>query len=556
MSPQSIGAWSSRPVLIPVEHGGPRVRVEDQPLRFGRDPSCDVVIPDLTVSRRHARLGWEGDELLIEDLGSSGGTFLNGDRVQRGVVRPGDMFRLGPRIAYRAEAETITSATFALASLDGKDEGPVRQVQAMLEVARALNATTVLEEVLDMVLQAAVRLVHATRGYLVLVQADGSRSEVVAYPRAGSEAGWAARSSVLDRAIREHRTVVVGPLHGPRSQSMVVRGMSSAVAAPLLVTRHPMGSTQEVSFVASSEAIGGILVERQGSDALFSHEDLAVFASLASDAALAIDSARLYREAREKARIEHEMMLARTIQSAFLREPPVVPFAEVYTHSTPARSVGGDLYHAAIRPDGSLAVTVGDVSGKGVSAALIMAMAQGLLGLLHDLGHPFEDVMVAIDRQLGQYNPGNRFLTLACGHLHEDGRLVLANGGHCPIALVRRDGRVDTVEPTGPVLGLLPDASWSTREESMATGDTLVLFSDGITESFSSDGCEFGVEGVSRVLRSSAGSSPDEVAERLLNAAADHRSRREAEDDVTLLVLRYGGPGAMPNPTGRRPLPA
>jgi sigma-B regulation protein RsbU (phosphoserine phosphatase) len=524
-----------------MDHTGARVRVEQGTIRFGRDPSCDVVVPDLTVSRRHASLGWDRSELVIDDLGSSGGTFVNGERVERRVIVPGDVIRLGPRIQYRVDVETVTSGTFALASRESVEQGPVRHVQAMLEVARALNTATVLEEVLDIVLQAAVGVVSASCGYLVLLAPDGSRSEVVSYPHSLTESSWAAQSSVLDRAVRERKTIVIGPQHGEPSHSMVVRGVGSAVAAPMLVTRHPMGPTQEASFVATSEAIGGLLVERKGADAVFSTQDLAVFESLASDAALAIDSARLYREAREKAKFEHEMSLARNIQGAFLREPPAVPFAEVFACSAPARFVGGDLYHAAVRPDGSLAVTVGDVSGKGISAALIMAMVQGLLGLLHDLGQPLDEVMASLDRQFGQYNPGNKFLTLAGAVVRPDGAMVVANGGHCPIAILRADGSVQWIPPTGPVVGLLPEAAWSSREDMLQPGEALVLFSDGVSESFAADGCEFGLEGILRVLQEGSGGSPRELAERVLTAASKHRGGREAEDDVTLLVLRYMG---------------
>ena len=154
------------------------------------------------------------------------------------------------------------------------------------------------------------------------------------------------------------------------STSMVVRGAVLAVVAPLLVARRPIGPAKDASFVATVEVIGGIMVERAKAGHRFGQEDLAVLESLAADAAVAVDSARLYRETREKAKIDHEMALARTIQAALLRPPPQVPFADVFAFSQSARFVGGDLYHAAVREDGALAVALGDVSGKGVPAAL------------------------------------------------------------------------------------------------------------------------------------------------------------------------------------------
>jgi sigma-B regulation protein RsbU (phosphoserine phosphatase) len=291
--------------------------------------------------------------------------------------------------------------------------------------------------------------------------------------------------------------------------------------------------------VASVEVIGGILVERDRAGRPFGREELAVLESVTAEAAIAIDSARLYREAREKAKIDYEMSLARTLQMALQRTPPATPFAEVFAFSQAARSVGGDLYHGALRADGSLAFALGDVSGKGVTAALIMAMAQGLLGLLNELGHPIDQMLPALNRNLLQYNPGNRFLTLGLGVLHEDGTLELANAGHCPFAVVRSEGTVELVSPQGPIVGLLPGAKWGVNTVHLAEGDAIVFYSDGISESFSPKGEEFGVEGVRRTLETLGGRDAETVGRALLEAAAAYRSGREADDDVTLLVIHY-----------------
>jgi len=531
--------WAARPFLEPLDHGGPRVRVGDESLRFGRDPVCDVVIPDLTVSRRHARLFWEEGALVLEDLGSSGGTFCNGERTVRSVVHRGDLIRLGPRVEYRVDEEAATSTLEVAAHEGGKGAG-VRHLQVLLEVARALNAATVLEEVLDIVLQAAVRLVGADRGYLMLLGGEHERSAVVSYPPGSVETTWVAQSSMLERAIKNRETVAIGPGDG-QSKSMVARGVASALAAPLLVARHPMGRGKEASFVATLEVIGGILVERRQAGSLFTRDELAVFESLAADAALAIDSARMYRETREKAKIEHEMVLARTIQAAMLREPPEVAFAKIFAHSQPARSVGGDLYFAAVRPGDALVTAVGDVSGKGVAAALIMAMVQGLLALVTDLGFPFGEILSALDRNLRTYNPGNRFLTLAAGLLHPDGHLVVVNGGHCPLVVVRQDGALELIGPTGPIIGMIDGARWGRVDLTLERGDTVIFYSDGITESFSPKDVEFGIEGIKDTLAGLAGREPATIGRALLEAAALHREGREAQDDVTLLVMRYTG---------------
>jgi serine phosphatase RsbU (regulator of sigma subunit) len=526
-------------VLVPVEHPGPRVRIGDGALRIGREPSCDVLIGDLTVSRRHARVSWSGQDLVIEDLDSSGGTFVNGERVQRAVLHAGDVIRLGPRLEYRLETEMATTTLILAAQQKGDEQEGVRHLQVLLDVARALNAATVVDEVLETVLQAAVKMLAADRGYCLVRDGDGGRPTVVSYPRGEPETTWVTHSSLLEKAISERKTVFTGPQ--ARSESMVQRGVSSALATPMLAAHRPMGVAEDASFVASLEVIGGILVERRTAGRLFSREDLGVLERLAADAAAAVDSARLYREARARARSEYEMALARTIQSALLREPPQVPFAETFAFSQPARVVGGDLHFSSLRSDGSVALAVGDVSGKGVAAALIMAMVQGQLGLLHDLGHPFAEVIPMLDQNLARFNPGNRFLTLAMALLEPGGRLQLANGGHCPAALLRADGSVSLLPSEGPIIGLIGGASWGSSALELAPGDSLVLYSDGISESTSREGVEFGLAGVERTLSGLRGAAPAALGRALLDAAAAQRGGREADDDVTLLAVRFTG---------------
>jgi len=506
------------------------IRPAERPLQLGRDGGCDVVLPDLAVSRRHARLQWQGEELVLEDLGSTGGTYVNNARVERCALRPGDLVRFGGNAVYQVEADGVS--TTLLEAAQQPSEGGVRSLQAMLEVARALNSATVLEDVLDIILQAAVEVMNADRAFLSL-KGDGGAPTLLSCPRGAEPSEKAV--ALLGRAL--HELKFVGE----------TQGSGEMAATPLLVVHRPLGPAGTESFIGRIDAIGSLLVERSRGRArlganTFGADELGLFESLAADAAAAIDSASLYREARAKAKIDQEMSLARTIQQRLLQTPPPVPFAEVCAFNQPARSVGGDLYHITLRSDGTLALALGDVSGKGVSAALLMAMLLGLLDLLHDLGQPLAEVLPLLHRTLRRYNPGNRFLTLAAALLHPDGELELVNAGHCPVALLRRDGRIELFQPHGPVLGLLPQSQWGGGRSSLDTGDTLVLYSDGISESADAEGEELGLEGIGRCLAALAGAAPAEIAEALLKAAAAHRGGGEAEDDVTLLVVRYVRP--------------
>jgi serine phosphatase RsbU (regulator of sigma subunit) len=218
-----------------------------------------------------------------------------------------------------------------------------------------------------------------------------------------------------------------------------------------------------------------------------------------------------------------------------------VPYATTFAQTESAASVGGDLYQGVTRPDGSLALALGDVSGKGVGASLIMALATGMLRLLHDLGQPLSDILPTLHNQLLNYSPGNKYLTLGATVLYPDGRLELANAGHCAPALVRASGEVEMLDSGGPVLGLLPFGSWDVQTLQLSPGDALVIYSDGVSESTSYKGEDFGPKGVADTLATVAGAPPAEMAAVLLEASVSFRDGRPAGDDVTLLVVRYEG---------------
>lgn len=514
------------------------VRLAHEAVMVGREPGCDLLLSDPTVSRRHARIWLEAGQVCIEDLGSSVGTYVNGARITRRTVRPGDTVRFGARASYLVEIDGATNALAQAALAGGGDT--VRYLHTLLEVARAINTTTVLSEVLELVLQSAMRLVAAEAGCVVLRNELGQRRIAVVYPPQEGEGRWGEESALLNRAMVELRTITAEHGTDP-DMSAIHRGFTSAVATPLVVARRHLGSDGDASFAARLEVLGGILLERRGPRVGFSREELAVLESLAADAAVAIDGARLYRESRAKARIEHEMELARTIQRALLQDPPSTEFCDVFALAAAARTVGGDLYHGVVRRDGRLALALGDVSGKGVAAALIMAMAQGLLNLLHDLGVPLVELAGALNRNLARFNPGNRFLTLATALVAPDGSVEVCNAGHCPPAVLRRDGRVELVPPSGPILGILEGVTWSTTALRLGRGDALVFYSDGIVESFGPSGGMFGEDGVVRALAARAGRAPRAIGEHLMIAASNHRFGHEPADDVTILVGRFRG---------------
>jgi sigma-B regulation protein RsbU (phosphoserine phosphatase) len=521
-----------------LRHGGllPDVPLSLPSLTCGRDVGCDIVISEPSVSRVHARLlVGEDDGVGIEDLGSSAGTFVNGKRVARAALRPGDLVRFGAR----AEYELTLSGGEWLAGSSGSaaDSSPasgVREMKALMDAAERINAATVMSEVIDRALQAAASATGATRACLVLVDPNGDVDSVAWFPPPATEAPPSPPGELLLKAIATRRTL--------SGMSETYGGEAlDALAAPLQVVRRPLGPPQLDSIIVHTAVVGGLLVEGARRGRGFTRAERSLVESLAIDAAMVIDGARLYRESRDKAKIEHEMRLARAMQTALLRAPDETPFCEVYAASEPARSVGGDLYHGAASPDGTLALSLGDVSGKGVAAALGMAMAQGLLELIATLRPPLADVPQIVNRSLLPYNEGSRYVTLASAILHPDGRLDILNAGHCPPIVFRRSGAIEFVGSGGTFLGLLPSGQWDVETRQLDPGDTLVLYSDGVTDAESPAGREFGTNGLVEGLSGLAGQPPRSIVEELLRIVEAHRAGRPAPDDLTVLAARFTG---------------
>ena len=204
---------------------------------------------------------------------------------------------------------------------------------------------------------------------------------------------------------------------------------------------------------------------------------------------------------------------------------------DVHAVSIPAGTFTGDFYFVH-REEDRLSFALGDVAGKGIKAAIFMAMIQEELERT-SCDDPSANMM-RLHTFLRPVIPRNKFATAVVGHVDQSGVVRLANGGHCPPMIVRADGRIEEIPSTGPVLGVLSSSQWRTFETTLRRGESLVLYSDGAIEARSQDGEEFGVRRLAAALN---GATSQEIAERVL-AAVNHHSGGERSDDLTLLVIR------------------
>jgi sigma-B regulation protein RsbU (phosphoserine phosphatase) len=266
--------------------------------------------------------------------------------------------------------------------------------------------------------------------------------------------------------------------------------------------------------------------------------------AFATQAALAIESARLYAESAEKARIDRDLRIAAEIQQALLPDPNYdSPVCDIAAASVPCRTVGGDFYDYLEVGEGQFGFALGDVAGKGPPAAILAAVVQSNFSAQAPIGADPALTMKRINTALLRRAIEARFATMCYGVLGTDGSLRSCNAGQEPPLLIGASG-VRWLETGGPVLGLLPGVDYEFETVRMEPGDVLVVCSDGVTEARDVKGEEFGRDRMLEAVVSCHGQKADAVLERLLSAVARFSAGAPQADDITVLALRYHGGGA------------
>ncbi|MEO8347690.1 MAG: PP2C family protein-serine/threonine phosphatase [Acidobacteriota bacterium] len=272
----------------------------------------------------------------------------------------------------------------------------------------------------------------------------------------------------------------------------------------------------------------------------FTAADARLLALFANQAAAAIDTTRLHREALEKERIERELELAAAIQRQLLpRELPRIPGLELAGSTLPTRQVGGDYFDFFPLSRGRLGFVVADVSGKGIPAALLVSTVHAAIYLQIDASETIVELVSRIDKHLQRFSATHKFLTLFFGVLEPDSDLLrYVSAGHNPALLARGSGGIERLSATGVPLGLVPNGSWTEESVSFERGDLICAYTDGFTEASNADDEEFGLERLEDELTSGLSLPARELSDRLFGAVAEFAQGMPQYDDQTLLIVR------------------
>ncbi len=523
------------------------------PFTIGRQAGNDLILRDTRVSRQHAVIVTDNGSYVVEDRGSRHGTYVNGARIERHALRPNDRIEFGPQSAY---ALIFASGESALPQLLKRVETPapaaapareLRNLNLLLEVGRGLQSGLALDEILATVVDAAINVIAAERGFLFLRNDAGEVEFCVGRDRMqrSLDKNEAVSQSVIEKVLRHPRELCLTDSRAdPRfsgQQSILNLELRSIICLPL---RRMAGLRSSTTTVVnhSQETLGVLYLDSRKPVAAFSEMDRQLLQVLAGEASTAIENARLFTAARAKERLDQELAIARSIQQALLPKGfKQYDFFQVTGLTLPCEQVGGDYFDLVEIPGRRYGFVVADVSGKGVSAALLTSMLQGAFSTTASLGQPPERIAQHVNGFICQRAEVNRYATLFYGVLDPSGEFTYVNAGHLAPVLVGGTGGLRQLGAQSFPLGLFLEATYQATSVRLAPGDLLVFYTDGITEAANPEGEPFGLNLLEETLAQNATASVEELSQRILDAVTAFTAGAYQADDMTLMIVRYHG---------------
>jgi len=543
---------------------GTRYELEKPSTILGRHPECDVVLDAGAVSRQHARILRDGDDLKIEDLKSRNGTFVNGKQIAGATpIADGDLLRIcdlefsvhaeQPQALYDSTMLKTGGSTFGVMLMDDPD-GSTRAVtskidmragsgggalttsaevrlSAVLEIVQSLGKAVSVDEVLPKVLDTLFSIfVQADRGFIVLRDKNGGLIPKWIKTRHADMQETFRISRTVMREVMENRQALISldassDERFESAQSVADFRIRSMIVAPLL----------------SSEGIpiGAIQMDTMNQRRRFEEPDMEILAAVAAQAGVAIENAQLHEQLVEQKMLEQDLDLAKRVQQAFLpSKHPDMPGFSFYHFYKPAQQIGGDYFDYIPLSNNRVAIVVADVVGHGVSAAMLMAKlsAETRYALA---SHPTTAQAISVLNSRIATLGVEKFITFLCLVLDPaTGHIEIVNAGHMP-PLWRRS--VDNVEQPGEAesgvpLGIMDEFDYEFSTINLAPGERLVMYTDGINEAPNAQGDLFGIPTLEKLLVDST-NDVAQIGENLTQKVLEFIQGTTQADDMCLLVI-------------------
>ena len=526
---------------------------------IGRKAENDLQLLSDTVSRQHAEIVYDEDSYYLIDIGSKRGTYVNDQRIERCALQHLDRIRIGgdedqqiifvdetvekaSAIFNSSPSLTLTSALDRSRAASANEE--LQKLSRFIEVNQAFKFSLTPDDVLCLIIDAAIEITQAERGFLMLRNENGDLEFKVARDR---ERNWlvgnefAMSRSVVEEAFKQNRSVIINDAidNLSRMARESVRSLDLRSIACIPLRSFQMSENMDATTMLKRDVIGVLYVDSHAIGGSLTETSLRLLESLAFEATKSLESVRLLHEEQEKKQLEQELNMAREVQVALsptaFKQPD---HFEVASHSIPSRYVGGDFYDLIPLPDGRWVIALGDVSGKGIAAALLAAMAQGVLQAQFASNLSLTDVIASLNKVLVQRTASNSFITLFCAVLDHQGHFTYINAGHNLPILARTSGKMEMLTTKSVVLGAFDFVSHEPRQTILASGDLVVIYSDGVTEAVNSRSEMFGDERLERLVRENVNLSAEGIKQRIVEDLNIFTRGLPQGDDITLIVLK------------------
>ncbi|MBL8171137.1 MAG: SpoIIE family protein phosphatase [Acidobacteria bacterium] len=527
---------------------------------IGRKAENDLQLLSDTVSRQHAEIIYQDDTYYLVDVGSKRGTYVNDQRIQRIGLQHQDRLRIGgddeQQIIFLDESVERASAIFDSSpsltlSPSTRDRARVtsaneelQKLSRFVEVNQAFKFSLTPDDVLCLIVDAAIEITGAERGFLMLRNEHGDLEFKVARDRyrnwlVGNE--FSMSRSVVEDAFKQDVSVILNDRDEAASYFSrdSIRGLDLRSIACIPLRRFQMTDNMDATMVLKRDVLGVLYVDSHVAGGTLTQTSLKLLESLAFEATKSLESVRLMHEEQEKKQLEQELNMARQVQVAL---SPVVtkefPHFELATHSIPSRYVGGDFYDFVSLKDDRAVFSLGDVSGKGMAAALLAAMAQGALQAQFTSNLPLSDVITSLNKVLVQRSASNRFLTLFCAVLDREGHFTYINAGHNLPILARTNGATESLTTKSVLLGAFDFVEYKPRQTRLASGDVVVMYTDGVTEAVNAQHEMFGEERLEQLIKDNVHLSAEHLKQHILDEVLAFTAGLPQGDDITLIVLK------------------
>ncbi len=403
------------------------------------------------------------------------------------------------------------------------------------KISNTINTVLDSQRLLDLIMDMVIKELRAERGFLVLKEGKENLTFKCARNIAQEEiaqADFSLSNSIVKKVIKTGEAVLTSDAQADarfQSESIMDLKLRSILCVP---------------FKIKDQVLGAIYLDNRFVSGLFTERDLEFLSAFSNQAAIAIENAFLYEELKEKERMEQELSIAARIQSGLLpKSLPSVPGIEVYGKMIPARQVGGDYYDFIVSPDNtSVSVVIGDVSGKGIPAGLVMVMARLILHhFLRDPNASTRETLLAANRMLKDNTEPFIFMSLLLARWDSRSeKFVYTGAGHENLIVCRKNNTIEVIPAGGVVLGVKDNIDSYLEEKALQLnpGDSLIFYTDGVTECMSASGEMLELDGFLAMVKNHLGKSPSETVSSLLEELQKYMAGKEQQDDITFTVIR------------------